>query len=226
MRRREERHERPEVVAKSHAEVGDGARLDRQQRGPPEEKAPHRTERLFEVVVLPARLRKHGAQFGVGQCAGDGDQAPRDPQEHCQRGMGYFARHEGRGDENGGTEDGSRRYRGHVPQPERPGKAHEWWLGDDLICNCQWRTGVSHNGGRDYRVFARAQRRRLTGSYLLAVAAIRRAALVRLVRGLLRADLWSLIRGATRDAVRRSAPLARPGAQGDSRRTTQPGSAG
>ena len=61
--------------------------------------------------------------------------------------MGYLARHEGRCDENGGTQDGSRRDRGHVPQPERPGKAHGFWFCDDLICNCPWRTGVSHKVG-------------------------------------------------------------------------------
>ena len=66
----------------------------------------------------------------------------------------HLARHEGRCDENGGTQDGSRRDRGHVPQPERPGKAHGFWFCDDLICNCPWRTCVSHKGGRDYRWFS------------------------------------------------------------------------
>ena len=84
----EERHERPEIVAKRDAEEGHRSRLDRQQRGPPEEESPQRTERLFEVVILPARLRKHRSQFGVAQCAGHGDQASRDPEEQHQRGMG------------------------------------------------------------------------------------------------------------------------------------------
>ena len=150
MLRREERHEHPEVIAKSNAEVRDGSCLDRQQRGPPEEKAPQRTEGLFEVVVLPTSFRKHGAQFGVGQCRRRWQSSPPRPTGALPTWDGVTSRrHEGRCDENGGTQDGPRRDRGHVPQPERPGKAHGFWFCDDLICNCPWRTGVSHKGGRD-----------------------------------------------------------------------------
>ena len=134
---REERHERPEIVAKCHAEVGHRSRLDRQQRRPPKEEPPQRTEGLFEVVILPARLRKHGSQFGVAQCAGYRDQATGDPGEQHQRGMGDLAGHEGGRDEDGGAQDGSRRDCGHLPQPQRPVEARGFRFAYNVLFNCR-----------------------------------------------------------------------------------------
>ena len=56
---------------------------------------------------MPARLRKHGSQFGVAQCAGYHDQATGDPGEQHESGMGDRAGHEGGRDEDGRAHDGS-----------------------------------------------------------------------------------------------------------------------
>ena len=51
------------------------------KRRPAEEEAPERTVGLLEELVLAAGAREHGAELGVGERAGQGHEAPRDPEQ-------------------------------------------------------------------------------------------------------------------------------------------------
>ncbi len=117
--RREEREKGPEVLAESRCERGDSAGHDHEKRRPPEQKAGQRPIGLFQEVVHPARAREHGAHLGVGQRSRESQETSRDPDAQDQAGVRQRASDVGRGQEDGGAEDGADRDERAVPRAQR-----------------------------------------------------------------------------------------------------------
>ena len=66
-------------TAKGDGDCGDSAGLNHQQQSPAEAESPEATVSLAQEDVLAARLRHHGGEFTVSECAGHRHEAGDEP---------------------------------------------------------------------------------------------------------------------------------------------------
>ena len=101
----------------AHEAGGDGrnrGRLGDQEPGPGIEKSRQRTVGIAHVHILAARLRFHGAQFGVGERAEERQHSADQPRQIDQLGRADRLHHFGRNQKDSAADDGAHDHRGSV----------------------------------------------------------------------------------------------------------------
>ena len=112
------REEDSEKLAKGHADSGNGAALNHQEKRPAIEEAPQGPERLPQIHILAAGARHHGRQFTVAESRHHGHEAGHQPCRNQQGGRVHDARHVGGDDEDARTDHRAHHQRGCADQPQ------------------------------------------------------------------------------------------------------------
>ena len=134
--RKERAGKRAEDADDAGGNGGDGGWLGDDEPGPGVEESGERAVGVAHVDVFAAGLGLHGAEFGITECAEEGEQAADDPSGVDELGGADGLHHLGGNEEDAAADDGADDYGGGVADFEvtgefASGSGHDWRL--DII---------------------------------------------------------------------------------------------